>query len=263
MLRFQAVKNPDSLRKTGALLALCVMASATSSAAPREREKPQPTVATVDVRIGHAGCKVDLDNSTVGETGADGVLLLAAVEPGDHYIHVDCPGHREEAFFVSPAAGQSSVIKPEMAVSGNAPAKDSPLEEAARRIKLNHAVQQAVRLRARGDLDQAVQLLREATRLDPENSDLHRELGITFLLGKDWARARIEMLEAIRHNPQDADAHNGLGYALDKMGDLDGAVKEFRTATRLEPDDESYEQHYLEALGKIAARDAEQKEKRK
>jgi tetratricopeptide (TPR) repeat protein len=261
MLRFQMVKKADFLGKTGALLVLCMVASATSPAAPRGHEKPQPTVATVDVRIGHAGCKVDLDDSTVGETDADGVLLLAAVEPGDHYIHVDCPGQPEEAFFVSLAAGQSSAIKPEMAVSCNASAKYSPLEEAERRIKLSHAVQQAVRLRARGELDRAVQLLREATRLDPENSDLHRELGITFLLGKDWARARVEMLEAIRHDPQDADAHNGLGYALDKMGDLDGAVKEFRIATRLEPDDASYEQHYFEALGKIAARDAEQKEK--
>jgi hypothetical protein len=263
MLRFQQVKKGDSLRKTGALLGLCVIASATSFAVPRGREKERPTVASVDVRVRHAGCKVDLDDSTVGETGAEGVLLLAAVEPGDHYIHVDCPGQPEEAFFVSLAAGQSSVVKPEMAISGNTPAKASPLEEAQRRIKLTRAVQQAVRLRARGDLDQAVRLLREASRLDPENSDLHRELGITFLLGKDWARARVEMLEAIRHDPQDADAHNGLGYALDKMGDLDGAVTEFRIATRLDPGDASYNQHYLEALGKIAARDAEQKEKRK
>jgi hypothetical protein len=263
MLRFQAVNKTDCLCKTGALLAIWVIASPTSSAVPRGREKERPGVASVEVRIGHAGCKVDLDDSTVGKTDADGVLLLGAVEPGDHYIHVDCSGQPEEAFFVSPAAGQSSVVKPEMAISGNITARYTPLEEAQRRIKLTHAVQQAVRLRARGELDQAVKLLREATRLDPENSDLHRELGITFLLGKDWARGRVEMLEAIRHDPQDADAHNGLGYALDKMGDLDGAVKEYRIATHLEPDDESYNQHYLEALGKIAARDAEQKEKRK
>jgi hypothetical protein len=263
MLRFQSVKKGDLLRETGALLALCVIASVTSSANPRDREKARPTIASVDVRVGHAGCKVDLDDSAVGETGAGGVLLLAAVEPGDHYLHVDCPGRAEETFFVSLAAGQTSAIKPEMAISRNASANYTPLEEVQRRMKLTHAVQQAVRMRARGELDQAVRLLREATRLDPKNSDLHRELGITFLLGKDWPRARVEMLEAIRHDPQDADAHNGLGYALDKMGDLDGAVKEFRIATRLDPGDASYNQHYLEALGKIAARDAEQKEKRK
>ena len=81
---------------------------------------------------------------------------------------------------------------------------------------------------------------------------------------KDWPRARVEMLEAIRHDPQDADAHNGLGYALEKLGDLDGALKEYRTATHLDPDDSSYQHHYLDALGKIAARpDAENQKKKR
>jgi tetratricopeptide (TPR) repeat protein len=245
------------------LLLGCVVVTNFCVLAANEPKGAAPAVGSVDIEIGRANCKVDLDDATVGKTGADGDLRLQSVQPGDHYIHVDCPAQREKAFFISSAPGQNIVIKPEMAVSGNDAPPDSPLEEAQKRIKLNHAVQQAVRLRARGELDQAVKLLHEATRLDPENSDLHRELGITFLLGKDWARARVEMMEAIRHDPQDADAHNGLGYALDKLGDLDEAVKEFRTATHLEPDDSSYEQHYLEALGKIAARDAEQKEKRK
>jgi len=79
-------------------------------------------------------------------------------------------------------------------------------------------------------------------------------LGITFLLAKEWKRARVEMIEAIRHDQPDADAHNGLGYALEKLGDIDGAVKEYRTATHLEPDDPSYRTHYFDALVKIQAR---------
>ena len=88
-------------------------------------------------------------------------------------------------------------------------------------------------------------------KLDPENSDLHREMGITFLLAKEWKRARVEMIEAIRHDQTDADAHNGLGYALEKLGDIDGALKEYRTATNLEPDDPTYRTHYFDALVKI------------
>jgi Flp pilus assembly protein TadD len=103
-------------------------------------------------------------------------------------------------------------------------------------------------------LDEAVAALRQAMKLDPENSDLHRELGITFLLAKEWKRARVEMIEAIRHDQTDADAHNGLGYALEKLGDIDGAVKEYRTATHLEPDDPTYRTHYLDALVKIQVR---------
>jgi Flp pilus assembly protein TadD len=124
---------------------------------------------------------------------------------------------------------------------------------------LRQLVQQAVQLRARGRLEEAVERLRAALKLDAENSDLHRELGITFLLGKDWKRARVEMLEAIRHDPTDADAYNGLGYALEKMGDLDEAVKQYRMATQLDPADPTYRTHYFDILSKLAQQRAKKK----
>jgi Flp pilus assembly protein TadD len=145
---------------------------------------------------------------------------------------------------------------------GNRPtagAADAAPDIVQSKIQLRQLVQKAVQLRAAGLFDEVVAALREATQRDPENSDLHRELGITFLLAKDWKRARVEMLEAIKHDPDDADAHNGLGYALEKLGELEPALQEFRTATHLEPDDPSYRQHYLEALGKWAAQKAEKK----
>ena len=252
------------LRQLAWVIAALLYLSGAPGFSAREGKKEKTSPASVLLQIGQSGCTVDLDDAAAGATSADGILLISPVAPGDHYLHVDCAGGRERAFFVSPAAGQQVTVKPEMAFAGNDAAPVSPLEAAENRAKLNQSVQRAVRLRARGDLDQTVKLLREATRLDPENSDLHRELGITFLIGKDWPRARVEMLEAIRHDPQDADAHNGLGYALDKLGNLDGALKEYRIATHLDPDDSSYQQHYLDALGKVAARqDAEQQAKKK
>jgi tetratricopeptide (TPR) repeat protein len=262
MLEFEQVMNRLFSFSRAAQTLLAILTAA-SLVAGRNRKDTQLELASVDIEIGKPECKVDLDDATIGQTASDGSLQVATVPPADHYIHVDCPGQEEMAFFISPVAGQTVRITPQLAISGNAAAAVSPLEQAQKRIELNHAVQQAVRLRARGELDQAVTLLHEATRLDPENSDLHRELGITFLLGKDWDRARVEMLEAIRHDPQDADAHNGLGYALDKLGDLDGALKEYRKATRLDPDDSTYQEHYLEALGKMAARQDAAKEKRR
>ncbi len=201
---------------------------------------------------------MDLDAEPAGKTDAKGILALDEVDPSDHYLHVRCPGEQPEtAYFVSPHAGENLEIRP--APPGASPGSPPPIEPAELKVKLSQSVQRAVRLRSQSRLEEAVELLRQATKMDPENSDLHRELGITFLLDKEWKRARVEMLEAIRHDPTDADAHNGLGYALEKLGEIDAALKEYRIATRLEPDNSSYRQHYLEAIGKLALKQAEKK----
>jgi|SRR5579863_841052 len=247
------------------------------------REKDSPT-AELDVSTGRPGCTVELDAAPAGKTDAQGRLAILGVDPTDHYLHVRCPDDpQESAYFVSPRPGQKLQIRhtpPALAAVVAAPtplapapsltrdngpdttdgagastqaAPDSGLAAAEAKIKLRDLVKDAVQLRVQGKLQEAVQKLREAAELDPENSDLHRELGITFLLDKDWKRARVEMLEAIRHDPTDADAHNGLGYALEKLGDTDTALKEYRTATHLDPDDTSYRQHYFDLLSKLAS----------
>jgi Flp pilus assembly protein TadD len=185
--------------------------------------------------------------------------LIADVEPGDHYVHVNCPGEAEVAYFISPRPGENAQIQASKEVAQAASTATEPSTVAEDKIELRRLVQQAVQLRVRGRLDEAVAALRQAIKLDPENSDLHRELGITFLLAKEWKRARVEMIEALRHDQTDADAHNGLGYALEKLGDLDGAVKEYRAATNLDPDDPTYRSHYFDAMVKITERQEKKK----
>jgi len=222
------------------------------------REHP-PQSAQVTVQAGRGGCQVELDNEAVGTTDAKGSLLVADVEPGDHYVHVDCPGETEAVFFISPRPNQNAQIQPSKEDAQAASTATEPSSVAENKIELRRLVQQAVQLRVQGRLDEAVAALRQAIKLDPENSDLHRELGITFLLAKEWKRARVEMIEAIRHDQTDADAHNGLGYALEKLGDLDSAVKEYRTATNLDPGDPTYRSHYFDAMVKIAERQEKKK----
>ena len=207
------------------------------------------------------GCAIELDAAPAGKTNAQGELVLRDVDPTDHYIHVLCPGQHELAYFVSPHAGETAEIRatPDAASPPSGATGDVVLQAAQSKIELRQLVRKAVELRAAGLFDEAVAKLHEATQRDPENSDLHRELGITFLLAKDWKRARVEMLEALKHDPDDADAHNGLGYALEKLGALEPALQEYRTATHLEPDDLSYRQHYIEALAKLSAQKAEKK----
>jgi len=238
--------RPQMVKFVTYLLALGLTSGVTTA---RER---QAQTAKVVVQTGQAGCQVDLDATTAGTTDAGGNLTIADVDPSDHYVHVRCPGKTEAAFFISPKAHEEARLGPLPAAQPSA--ERDPAVAAEDKVQLRRLVQQAVQLRAQARLDEAVAALRQAMKLDPENSDLHRELGITFLLAKEWKRARVEMLEALRHDQTDADAHNGLGYALEKLGDIDGAVKEYRIATHLEPDDPTYRTHYFDALVKIQVR---------
>jgi hypothetical protein len=248
------LRSATSLRTILAVVAFWSLAAVIG----RERE---PSPARVTVHSGHEGCTVDLDSAPVGKTGSKGDLVLAAVEPGDHYVHIQCPNEQGKAYFISPRAGESAEIRHGMEGTPTPEAASAPLEPGEIKVRLRRHIQEAIQLRTRGRIEEAIQHLRDAYRLDPENSDLHREMGITFLVAKEWKRARVEMLEAVRYDPSDADAHNGLGYALEKLGDLEGALTEYRKAARLEPDDPIYRRHYLDALGKLAAKQAEEKKR--
>ena len=219
------------------------------SALPREE---LPKLAKVRVHAGREGCKVDVDSAPAGETGAQGELTIDPVEPGDHYVHVRCGAEPGKSYFISPRPGATAEVSHQPAAAQDAPPISGP-EVAEIKIQLREHMQEAGRLRARGRIEEAITHLRDAYRLDPDNSDLHREMGVTFLLAKEWKRARVEMLEAIRHEPDDAEAHNGLGYALEKMGDIAGALAEYRTASHLEPTDSSYRRRYIDALAKLSA----------
>jgi hypothetical protein len=215
--------------------------------------------AQVTVRAHGPGCLVDLDGQGVGKTNDHGILVVPEVEPGDHYLHLRCPNEKEKAFFISPLSGENLALEGTKAEQASNPQANPALSSADTEVQLSQLVQQSVQLRARGKLDEAVEHLRAALKLDAGNSDLHRELGITFLLGKDWKRARVEMLEAVRNDPTDADAYNGLGYALEKMGELNEAVKQYRKATQLDPTDPTYRTHYFDLLSKLSQEKAKKK----
>jgi tetratricopeptide (TPR) repeat protein len=239
---------PDRMFK---YLACCVALIAAMGFAGTREHRAQ--TAKVALQAGVAGCQVELDATVAGTTNGSGNLEIADVDPGDHYVHVHCPGKPEVGYFVSTKVGGEARIS-----AGRdqlSPPATDPTSVAENKTRLQGLVQQAIQLRNQARLEDAVAALRQAMALDPENSDLHREMGITFLLAKEWKRARVEMIEAIRHDRTDADAHNGLGYALEKLGDLDAALKEYKIATQLEPDDPTYRTHYFDALVKIQLRE--------
>lgn len=235
------------------LLAVLLAVSSLPALPSTSASQPQDA-ASVKIEAGRQGCSVELDSAKAGDTNLQGKLLLPEVDPGDHYVHLNCPGEAEQVYFISPKPGQQLNVQPKIAGSPL-----SPSEVAESRIELQKLVQTAIQLRAAGQFMAAIDHLRHAILLDAQNSDLHRELGITFLMMKDWKRARVEYTEATRLDPGEADAHNGLGYAFEKLGETERARDEFRIAMRLDPEDPTYREHYLEAQAGLAAEKAKKR----
>ncbi|TAM82520.1 MAG: tetratricopeptide repeat protein [Acidobacteria bacterium] len=247
--------------QVGLLLVLVLIDSVYISAKwlRRNGHAKQEASATISVVSGKDRCKVDLDGEGAGATGSDGILVVKSVEPGDHYVHVLCPDQRETSYFISPPPGQRMEVDARSAAASSGVAESVSINPAASEMQLRNIVSEADQLRSSGQFKESVELLRKATLLDPKNGDLHRELGITFLMFHDWERARVEMLEAVRRDPQNVEAHSGLAYALEKLGDLDGALKEYRTCTQMDPHDTSYRDHYVEVLGMLYSEKGEKK----
>jgi VWFA-related protein len=97
---------------------------------------------------------------------------------------------------------------------------------------------------------EAVKLLQQAVRLDPERGELRFQLGLAYHAIGDEADAENELREAVGRMPDSASAHNYLGIALFQLGNAKAALEEFRAATRLAPNDPNAHFNLGEALAR-------------
>jgi tetratricopeptide (TPR) repeat protein len=101
----------------------------------------------------------------------------------------------------------------------------------------------ALALRQRGDLDEAIDIARDLTRLRPTQARYRHNLG-AFLMRRNHIRANpsdltqsiVAFWEAIQLNPQYPQALANLGFVLAEKDDLEGAVAACRWAILLKPD---------------------------
>jgi VWFA-related protein len=84
---------------------------------------------------------------------------------------------------------------------------------------------------------EAVKLLQQALRLDPELPELRYQLGVALHTIGDEADAEAELREAVGGTPESAAAHNYLGIVLFDLGDPKAALDEFRATAKLAPKD--------------------------
>ncbi len=244
------------------LKASLAVAAAASCLLATPLRKRGPRFAKVEIHSGKPGCAVDVDGTPNDQTNTRGDLSLTDVTPSDHYVHVDCPGRPAQTYFISPQPGSDMELKAQTSGSSSG-ADNSSLALAERNMEVRRLFREAADFRSNGQFPEAINTLRRAIEIDPENPNLHHELGMTFLMVRDWQRARVELIEAIRHDPNSADLHNGLGYALEKTGEIRPALDQFRLATRLDPTDASYRDQYFEALGLLTAQQSQNKKKHK
>ena len=83
------------------------------------------------------------------------------------------------------------------------------------------------------------ELARQNKRLIKETSDMHYNLGVFYVKGNEFARARAEFEKAVEISPDDAAAHFNLGYIYaEQLVDRKKAIDHFQDYLRLSKSDD-------------------------
>ena len=86
-----------------------------------------------------------------------------------------------------------------------------------------------------GDVDNAAEAYRTALKLNPQNADVHVNLGVIALRKGNLDEAKASFITAIQLKPQDANATRNLGDVLVRQGKPEEAMACYRRALTIEP----------------------------
>ena len=100
---------------------------------------------------------------------------------------------------------------------------------------LNELLAKALHLR--GNLDGAVNAMRQAARLLPQNPVAHYNLGLLLNTQGRLAEAAASFRQAVERRPDYAEAHAGLAKVLARQGNSGGAFSALLRSLELKPDD--------------------------
>jgi tetratricopeptide (TPR) repeat protein len=91
-----------------------------------------------------------------------------------------------------------------------------------------------ISLTANGELDAAVDALKHALELEPDDATLHNELGVTLSMMHEDAEAVASFARAAELDPSEVLMHMNLGYAHSALRQDAAAERAFRTAAELD-----------------------------
>ncbi|HMD84529.1 MAG TPA: tetratricopeptide repeat protein [Terriglobia bacterium] len=218
----------QSLKAAGASEAFLNALRAAKPPEPASAKKPLNQVQVFALLVGQVPShRVTM---LVQERGID-------FEPTDDYLQE-----------VRLAGGEDELVSALKSAKVTKPATVDPAAEARQVQVREHVARGAEFFRGKRYADAEAEF-RAALRLDPQNAELHDDLGIALGGKGDKHRAIGEFHETLRLNPKDEYAHVNLGVAFGIEGDLDGEIAEDRAALRLDPDNALAHANFGIALG--------------
>ena len=88
----------------------------------------------------------------------------------------------------------------------------------------------------RGDYRKAEMRYQHALALAPDYADVHHNLGLLYTFEGRFRDAIPQYEKAIQYKPNFADAYNNMGSAYMELGEIEAAMRHFQTALRQRPD---------------------------
>ena len=82
----------------------------------------------------------------------------------------------------------------------------------------------------------AIQLIQRALELDPNNAQVHNNLGVALNFQQKWTEAAACFCRAAELAPDDAEIHENLGAVFKRQAKLTEAISSYRRALELEPE---------------------------
>ncbi len=106
------------------------------------------------------------------------------------------------------------------------------------------------------DLGYSRQLLERGLELDPNNADMHSDMGITLMLQSEPKEALLHFQKAMISSGPNSDLWNNIGAAHLRLGETSRAVESYGQALKLDPCSFASRKNLMQALAQTADRQA-------
>ena len=184
-------------------------------------DKPQPLVVPLSILVDRDGRLAVIYR---GRIGVEQILGDVANLSGTPEAHRDLAAHFAGVWFDEPPATDPSVLLRGLIAAGKLDTAEDYLQQWMRRgqqakqpvIEACYAVADAHR--ARGDLESAMKLFRQALDIDPDQTRVNLDLGVCLMkLGRP-AEAVAHLEKALKGDPGNTDTRKRLVLALSRAG---------------------------------------------